>query len=474
MADNVTLNAGTGGDTVAADDIGGVKYQRVKVTFGADGAATDASPANPLPVRMSDGSNQATILGDGGSSPKYGAGVSLIATNFVPSTGNSTTAQLNASATFTGTIETIYNQTAVVVLVTSDQAGTLTLNQYIDAGGTRQVASWPFTITAGVPFSRSFSATGNFFNLAFQNTSGSPTTTLNIDTAYGTMQPATNLGNMPVALNEVNGAAIATGAGNASAGTIRAVLASDQATVAVNQSGVTATGSLGALNATQPLSLNGATGFAVDLRGTFVATVTFQGTVDGTNWFTLNVLPAGAAVNQAVVSTATAPGVWVGNANGCQQVRAIATAYTSGSVTVVLRAMQAAGVVSNLPSGATTQTVGGTVTANEGTPYALTTAATTNGANIKATAGSLFEVSVANVTAATINVKFYNKATAPTVGTDVPITTIPVAAGATLVYEFGRLGKRFAAGIGIAVTANAAATDTTAVTAGAQISATYI
>lgn len=40
MADDVTL-PGTG-DTVAADDIGGVKHQRVKLSLGADGSAADA------------------------------------------------------------------------------------------------------------------------------------------------------------------------------------------------------------------------------------------------------------------------------------------------------------------------------------------------------------------------------------------------------------------------------------------------
>lgn len=41
MADNLTLNAGSGGDTVAADDVGGVKYSRVKVSQGSDGVAQD-------------------------------------------------------------------------------------------------------------------------------------------------------------------------------------------------------------------------------------------------------------------------------------------------------------------------------------------------------------------------------------------------------------------------------------------------
>jgi hypothetical protein len=46
MADNVTLNSGAGGATAAADDIGGVHYQRVKLAVGADGAASDAIPVS--------------------------------------------------------------------------------------------------------------------------------------------------------------------------------------------------------------------------------------------------------------------------------------------------------------------------------------------------------------------------------------------------------------------------------------------
>ena len=52
MADNTLLNAGAGGDTIATDDIGGVKYQRVKVTFGVDGVAADVTATAPLPVEL--------------------------------------------------------------------------------------------------------------------------------------------------------------------------------------------------------------------------------------------------------------------------------------------------------------------------------------------------------------------------------------------------------------------------------------
>lgn len=54
MADNTILNANvTVGDTYAADDIGGVKYQRVKLVIGADGSNDgDVYSANPLPVNI--------------------------------------------------------------------------------------------------------------------------------------------------------------------------------------------------------------------------------------------------------------------------------------------------------------------------------------------------------------------------------------------------------------------------------------
>jgi len=50
MADNTTLNPGTGGDNIASDDIGGIKFQRVKPAWGVDGSAVDTSEASPLPV----------------------------------------------------------------------------------------------------------------------------------------------------------------------------------------------------------------------------------------------------------------------------------------------------------------------------------------------------------------------------------------------------------------------------------------
>ena len=50
MADNVLITPGAG-DTIAADDVGGVKLQRVKLVLGADGVNDgDVAATNPVPV----------------------------------------------------------------------------------------------------------------------------------------------------------------------------------------------------------------------------------------------------------------------------------------------------------------------------------------------------------------------------------------------------------------------------------------
>jgi len=49
MADNVGYTPGSGA-TVAADEIGGVLHQRVKLGIGDDGTAVDVSEANPMPI----------------------------------------------------------------------------------------------------------------------------------------------------------------------------------------------------------------------------------------------------------------------------------------------------------------------------------------------------------------------------------------------------------------------------------------
>ncbi len=67
MADNILVSPGTGA-TIAADDIGGVLHQRVKLSQGADGSATDVSSAAPLQVTLANtGANATPVVVDLGA-----------------------------------------------------------------------------------------------------------------------------------------------------------------------------------------------------------------------------------------------------------------------------------------------------------------------------------------------------------------------------------------------------------------------
>lgn len=90
---------------------------------------------------------------------------------------------------------------------------------------------------------------------------------------------------------------------------------------------------------------------------------------------------------------------------------------------------------------------------------------TTNATSAKASAGKLFSVNGYNSTATVTYLKFYDKATAPTVGTDTPALTLALPALAVFSYDLG--GIAFATGIGYGLTTDAANNGTTAVAAGA-------
>jgi len=61
MADGVNITAGSG-VVIASDDVGGFQYQRVKISQGADGSATDVSSAAPLQVTLANTGANATPL----------------------------------------------------------------------------------------------------------------------------------------------------------------------------------------------------------------------------------------------------------------------------------------------------------------------------------------------------------------------------------------------------------------------------
>lgn len=84
------------------------------------------------------------------------------------------------------------------------------------------------------------------------------------------------------------------------------------------------------------LAVGGLAGVAVQISGTYVGTVSFEATVDGSTYVALNLSPLNSAV--PVSSTANGTGVWSGGVGGAAIVRARMSAYTSGTATVIIKA----------------------------------------------------------------------------------------------------------------------------------------
>lgn len=80
------------------------------------------------------------------------------------------------------------------------------------------------------------------------------------------------------------------------------------------------------------IDVAGLASLGLQVSGTFVGTVTFEATVDDTNWVALQV----AAVNTGAISTtATAPGLFWAAVAALSKVRARVSAWTSGAITIV-------------------------------------------------------------------------------------------------------------------------------------------
>jgi hypothetical protein len=225
----------------------------------------------------------------------------------------------------------------------------------------------------------------------------------------------------------------------------------------------------------------------IHCTGTFsTVNVTFEGSLNSTNgsdgtWFTVQAIRSNAnTIETTTGNLSAAPAyAWELSVNGLKYFRVRATAWTSGTQawTMVPGTYATEPIPGAQVSG--TQAVSGTVTANQGTftaPSAtfLTTTASTNAGFSKASAGTVYSIGISNPTGSTVYVKLFNKTSAPTVGTDVPVLSFPVAAGASLAFPFGATGQRFGTGIAHCVTGGAADSDTSNAAAGAKVALSWI
>jgi hypothetical protein len=99
-------------------------------------------------------------------------------------------------------------------------------------------------------------------------------------------------------------------------------------------------GSLTATTSSPVVASGGRAGYAVQLTGTFVGTVTFEASLDGgTTYVACGMTPISDIRAGVIVSTATAAGIWVLPSPGgaaISHLRARCSAYTSGTIVVTV------------------------------------------------------------------------------------------------------------------------------------------
>jgi hypothetical protein len=100
------------------------------------------------------------------------------------------------------------------------------------------------------------------------------------------------------------------------------------------------------------------------------------------------------------------------------------------------------------------------------TVYRLITANTNNSNNIKASAGTLYSIQSCGGTGTNYFIKLYDKASAPTCGTDTPIMVLSTGnSGVCNSPNLPAAGLRFGLGLGICVVTGVADNDNTSAAA---------
>ena len=148
MADNVAITPGAGA-TIATDDVAGVQYQRAKLAFGADGAATDVNTGAGLPV--SDAGGSLTVDGSvtvsGTVTANAGTGTLAVSAAALPLPSGAATAAkqpalgtAGAASTDVITVQGIASGVAQAVsgTVAATQSGTWT----VQPGNTANTTAW--------------------------------------------------------------------------------------------------------------------------------------------------------------------------------------------------------------------------------------------------------------------------------------------------------------------------------------------
>lgn len=418
MADNITTNPGTGGDTLAADDIGGVKFPRTKLVIGADGVNDgDVSAANPLPV-------SGTVTANTGLTQPL------------------TDAQLRAASVPVSLASQPLPTGAATEATLATIAGTISNSNTVYVPG----------------------SAGQIVLVRRRDTDSSPAADGDLTILNADEEGRLKVASKPAAYPDITG-------------DITAI----QATIGTPVAGGTVAG-----------DVSRASNIMIFCTGTFAGVnCTFEGSLEAsgeTNWFAVQAVRSNANTVELTTGVLAAQPAysWELSVNALRRFRVRCTARTSGTqswrfvqgtyATEPVPAIQTHAVTGSGNFNTAAQAganlmgdVGIQVRANAtgaASIHHVVSAATTNVAQIKATAGRIYGYCFSNTTAAWVYVKFHNVASA-TAGAAVAMTVgVPPNGKAECTIPAG-IG--FATAISRSIVTGAADTDATATTLNAVV-----
>ena len=453
MADNTQLSVGSGGNIIRTDDVAGIHYPTSKITLGADG--TDGgfvSTANPLPISDAGG----TITVDVGAGTNNIGDVDVLT---VPADPFGANADAAVAAGATGSIQ------AKLRRLTADLDAVKTAVEIIDnvvAGSEAQVDV--LTLPAG-SIAATTAKTSDYDTGAGTDTV--PMVGLALPASGGAVQGGT--GTNPVRTDPTGTTAqpVSLNAGTNNIGDVD-VLTVPADPFGANADAAATAGSTGSMQAKLRLITS-------QLDAIKTAVETLDNAIAGSEMqvdVLTSALPSGAATEATLASVKTAAEL-IDDA-----VVADDAAFTPATTKVVMAGYEAdetaTDSVDEGDGGAARMTLDRKQivtnyahTAGGWTPSKTISAASTNSTNVKGSAGQVGFIAAFNNNAEERFLKLYDKATAPTVGTDTPVLTLMIpgaTTGAGLALSIPA-GIAFASGIGFGLTTGIADADTGAVAA---------
>lgn len=398
----MVLNPGAGGDTAAADDVGGIKYQIVKIDVGGDGVSAPLSTSNPIPV--SDAGGSITVDGTVAAtqSGTWNVGTLSTITNVVHIDDNAGSITVDGTVAISGTV------------AVTDNSGSLT----VDNGGT-------FSVQAG-QVAHDAPASGNPVVVAGVASAAAPTSV----SGDGDAVQAWYLRNGAQAT--VLTAAGALIGGDATNG------------IDVDVTRVTGTVTVGGVAATDA-AVSGNPVYVAG-RGSNTTPTAMSAQNDVTPlWLTLNgaVVVSGDLLDDAAFT----PGTSRVQAVGYTADETATDSVDEGDLGAARMTLDRKQIFTPYVHAA----------AGGHTPYKNLDVDETED-DIKTSAGKLFWLHAMNLTASVVYLKIYNSiAASVTVGTTVPDLTFPLPTmadtnGAGFAINFGDAGMQFTTGICIAAT----------------------